>query len=119
MPALLSAATPKRGAKRTYFFFLAAFFLAGAFFLAAAFFLAGAFFLAAAFFLAGAFFLAAFFFVAFFLAAFFLATLHLLKNYPVTCEPSANRKLNGFCCHPNVSKSHLVNRDKWAEADDA
>ena len=48
MPALLSAATPKRGAKRTYFFFLAAFFLAGAFFLAAAFFLAGAFFFLAA-----------------------------------------------------------------------
>ena len=64
MPALLSSATPKRGAKRTYFFFLAAFFLAGAFFLAAAFFLAGAFFFAATFFLA-----AGFFFVAFFAAA--------------------------------------------------
>ena len=48
MPALLSAATPKRGAKRTYFFFLAAFFLAGAFFfLAAAFLGAASFFFAA------------------------------------------------------------------------
>jgi len=98
--------------KADYFFLAVAFFLA-VFFLAA-FFLAGAFFLAA-FFLAGAFFLAAFFLVAFFLAAFFLATLNLLKNYPVTFEPPANRKLNGFCRHPNVSNSHLVNRDKWAE----
>ena len=49
MPALLSAATPKRGAKRTYFFFLAAFFLAGAFFFAATFFLAAGFFFVAFF----------------------------------------------------------------------
>ena len=102
MPALLTAATPKRGAKRTYFFFLAAFFLAGAFFLAAAFFLAGAFFfladafflagafffLAAAFFLAGAFFFAATFFLAagFFFVAFFAAAMSSLLMCPASSE---------------------------------
>ena len=85
MPALLSAATPKRGAKRTYFF-LAAFFLAGAFFFAAAFFLAGAFFFAAAFFLAGAFFFAATFFLAagFFFVAFFAAAMSSLLMCPAS-----------------------------------